>query len=491
MENLLIEGATGKWEIVIGLEVHAQVTSKSKLFSRAPTDFGGKPNDHVSFVDAGMPGMLPVINKTCVDQAIKTGIGFHGTVNKFSAFDRKNYFYPDLPNGYQISQLYYPIISDGHIDIEDEDKNIKRIRVERLHLENDAGKSIHDMDPKKTLVDLNRAGVALMEIVSHPDMRSPLQAQNYVKKLRTLLRYLGTCDGNMDEGSLRVDANISLRRPGAELGTRTEIKNVNSIRFLGQALEYEITRHQMVLESGEKIVQETRLFDPTSGKTRSMRSKEDAMDYRYFPDPDLPPLRLSDERIESIRKSMVELPDEKANRFVSEMGLSKYDASILTAERETADFYEKIISKNTHSDKTFPKLASNWLIGEVFAAMKRDDKTIKTLPITSQNIADLVILIQKGIISSKIAKDVFLNMWESGKDPSSLVKELGLEQVSDTGEIESQIDEIMKNNDKLVTDYRNGKEKTFGFFVGQVMKAMKGKANPSIVNELLKKKLKG
>jgi aspartyl-tRNA(Asn)/glutamyl-tRNA(Gln) amidotransferase subunit B len=488
---LLIQGATGPWEVVIGLEVHAQVISKAKLFSRASTTFGAEPNNQVSFVDAGMPGMLPVINAFCVDQAIRTGLGFHGVVNKYSAFDRKNYFYPDLPNGYQISQLYYPIISDGYMDIDAENNEIKRIRIERLHLEQDAGKSIHDLDPSKTFIDLNRAGVALMEIVSHPDMRSSAQAQSYVKKLRTLLRYLNTCDGNMEQGSMRVDANISLRRPGDPLGTRTEIKNVNSIRFLGQALDYEIQRHRMVLESGDSIVQETRLYDPSTGQTRSMRSKEDAMDYRYFPDPDLPPLRLSDERIEAIKNAMIELPDEKATRFVNELGLSAYDASILTAERETADFYEEILKAPSSSKevKGFAKLAANWLIGEVFAAIKRDNKELHTMPIGAHHIAELVSLIQEDVISSKIAKDVFLHMWEKGSMPTSIVKELGLEQVSDTSAIEAVIDDIVTNNQKLLDDYRSGKDKVFGFFVGQVMKEMKGKANPNVVNALLKKKL--
>ena len=486
MKNL-IQGQTGQWEVVIGLEVHAQAVSNAKLFSGASAVFGADPNTQVTFLDAGMPGMLPVLNRACVDQAIKTGLGMNSTINKVSVFDRKNYFYPDLPLGYQISQFYYPIVTGGYIDI-DLENEVKRINITRLHLEQDAGKSTHDLHPSLSYIDFNRAGVALMEIVSEPEMRSSQEAMAYVKKLRSILRYLGTCDGNMEEGSLRVDANISLHKPGTPFGTRAEIKNVNSVRFLGQAIEYEIVRQLDIIESGGNIVQETRLFDPTKGVTRSMRSKEDAMDYRYFPDPDLRPLVLDEARIESIRVAMPELPDAKRDRFMQEFALTKYDANVLVAEKETADFYEKIVGHSKGQGAA--KLIANWLIVEVFGAMNRDGKSIDNLPFEPQHIANLVDLIIDNTISGKIAKDVFSKMWETGKSPAQLIDELGLRQVSDTGVIEKTVDEVLAANPTQVEQYRAGKEQVFGFLVGQVMKALQGKANPGVANEILKKKLK-
>lgn len=486
MKNL-IQGQTGQWEVVIGLEVHAQAVSNAKLFSGASAVFGADPNTQVTFLDAGMPGVLPVLNKACVDQAIKTGLGMNSTINKVSVFDRKNYFYPDLPLGYQISQFYYPIVTGGYIDI-DLENEVKRINITRLHLEQDAGKSTHDLHPSLSYIDFNRAGVALMEIVSEPEMRSSQEAMAYVKKLRSILRYLGTCDGNMEEGSLRVDANISLHQPGTPFGTRAEIKNVNSVRFLGQAIEYEIVRQLDIIESGGTVIQETRLFDPAKGVTRSMRSKEDAMDYRYFPDPDLRPLVLDEARIEAIRVTMPELPDAKRDRFIQEFSLTKYDANVLVAEKETADFYEEIVgfSKGHGSGK----LIANWLIVEVFGAMNRDSKSIDDLPFEPQHLANLVDLIIDNTISGKIAKDVFSKMWETGKAPAQLIDELGLKQVSDTGVIEKTVDDVIAANASQVEQYRAGKEQVFGFLVGQVMKALQGKANPGVANEMLKKKLK-
>ena len=486
MKNL-IQGQTGEWEVVIGLEVHAQAVSNAKLFSGASAVFGADPNTQVTFLDAGMPGMLPVLNSACVDQAIKTGLGMNSTINKVSVFDRKNYFYPDLPLGYQISQFYYPIVTGGYIDI-DLENEVKRINITRLHLEQDAGKSTHDLHPSLSYIDFNRAGVALMEIVSEPEMRSSQEAMAYVKKLRSTLRYLGTCDGNMEEGSLRVDANISLHKPGTPFGTRAEIKNVNSVRFLGQAIEYEIVRQLDIIESGGNVVQETRLFDPTKGVTRSMRNKEDAMDYRYFPDPDLLPLVLDEARIESIRVAMPELPDAKRDRFMQEFALTKYDANVLVAEKETADFYEQIVGHSKGQGAA--KLIANWLIVEVFGAMNRDGKSIDNLPFEPQHLANLVDLIIDKTISGKIAKDVFSKMWETGKAPAQLIDELGLRQVSDTGVIEKTVDEVLAANPTQVEQYRAGKEQVFGFLVGQVMKALQGKANPGVANEILKKKLK-
>lgn len=486
MKNL-IQGQTGQWEVVIGLEVHAQAVSNAKLFSGASAVFGADPNTQVTFLDAGMPGMLPVLNKACVDQAIKTGLGMNSTINKVSVFDRKNYFYPDLPLGYQISQFYYPIVTGGYIDI-DLENEVKRINITRLHLEQDAGKSTHDLHPSLSYIDFNRAGVALMEIVSEPEMRSSQEAMGYVKKLRSILRYLGTCDGNMEEGSLRVDANISLHKPGTPFGTRAEIKNVNSVRFLGQAIEYEIVRQLDIIESGGTVVQETRLFDPTKGVTRSMRSKEDAMDYRYFPDPDLRPLVLEEARIEAIRVAMPELPDAKRDRFIEEFALTKYDANVLVAEKEVADFYEGIVGHS--KGQGAEKLIANWLIVEVFGAMNRDSKSIDNLPFEPQHLANLVDLIIDNTISGKIAKDVFSKMWETGKAPAQLIDELGLQQVSDTGVIEKTVDDVIAANVSQVEQYRAGKEQVFGFLVGQVMKALQGKANPGVANEMLRKKLK-
>jgi aspartyl-tRNA(Asn)/glutamyl-tRNA(Gln) amidotransferase subunit B len=486
MKNL-IQGQTGQWEVVIGLEVHAQAVSNAKLFSGASAVFGADPNTQVTFLDAGMPGMLPVLNKACVDQAIKTGLGMNSTINKVSVFDRKNYFYPDLPLGYQISQFYYPIVTGGYIDI-DLENEVKRINITRLHLEQDAGKSTHDLHPSLSYIDFNRAGVALMEIVSEPEMRSSQEAMAYVKKLRSILRYLGTCDGNMEEGSLRVDANISLHKPGTPFGTRAEIKNVNSVRFLGQAIEYEIVRQLDIIESGGTVVQETRLFDPTKGVTRSMRSKEDAMDYRYFPDPDLRPLVLEEARIEAIRVAMPELPDAKRDRFIEEFALTKYDANVLVAEKEVADFYEGIVGHS--KGQGAEKLIANWLIVEVFGAMNRDSKSIDNLPFEPQHLASLVDLIIDNTISGKIAKDVFSKMWETGKAPAQLIDELGLQQVSDTGVIEKTVDDVIAANVSQVEQYRAGKEQVFGFLVGQVMKALQGKANPGVANEMLRKKLK-
>ena len=486
----LIQGETGLWEVVIGLEVHAQIASKSKLFSGSSTNFGADPNTQVSFLDAGMPGMLPVINSFCIDQAIATGLGIHGTINRFSVFDRKNYFYADLPTGYQISQFHYPIVSGGYLDIDLQEGRTKRIHITRLHLEQDAGKSIHDLHPHYSYIDLNRAGIALMEIVSEPEMCSSAEAMAYVKKLRSVLRYLGSCDGNMEQGSLRVDANISLRRPGEELGTRAEIKNVNSIRFLGQALEYEIYRQLSILESGQEIVQETRLFDPGKGETRSMRTKENAHDYRYFPDPDLKPLILSSERIHHIRSQMPELPDAKKARFEGEYGLNDYDAHILVAEKEIADYYEKVVSfgKN-HDKKQAAKLVANWLTGEVFAAMNRDNLTIHQVPFLPEHLAELVDLIMDGTISGKIAKDVFVQMWQTLKSPRQLVNDLGLQQISDVSFLEATVEKILKEHPDKVASYKAGKIQLFGFFVGLVMKELQGKANPTVVNEILKNKL--
>jgi len=486
----LIEGKTGQWEVIIGLEVHAQIISRSKLFCGCSTDFGAEPNTQVGFFGASMPGLLPVLNHACVDQAIKTGLGLNGTVNLVSVFDRKNYFYADLPAGYQISQFTHPLVTGGYVDIDLDDTTTKRIHLTRIHMEQDAGKSIHDLHPQKTYIDLNRSGIALMEIVSEPEMRSAEEAMAYMKKLRTVLRYLGTCDGNMEQGSLRADANISLHRPGTPFGTRAEIKNVNSIRFVGQAIEYEIYRQLDILENGGEVDQETRLFDPSKGKTRSMRTKENAHDYRYFPDPDLLPLRLTKERIEAIHATMPELPDAKRNRLMADFGLSPYDASVISGEKEIADFYESAVSASKAQDhKQAAKMIANWLMGEVFAALNRDSKNIEAMSLPATHLAQLIDLILDNTISGKIAKDVFSKMWESGKEPATLVDALGLRQISDTGAIEKAIDDLMAREGDKVAEYKSGKEQLFGYFVGQIMKAMQGKANPGVVNELLKKKL--
>jgi aspartyl-tRNA(Asn)/glutamyl-tRNA(Gln) amidotransferase subunit B len=486
----LIQGKTGLWEVVIGLEVHAQIISRSKLFCGCSTDFGAEPNTQVGFFGASMPGMLPVLNHVCVDQAIKTGLGLQGNINLFSVFDRKNYFYADLPSGYQISQFSHPIITGGYLDIDLDGEETKRIHLTRIHMEQDAGKSIHDLHPQKTYIDLNRSGIALMEIVSDPEIRSSAEAMAYMKKLRTILRYLGTCDGNMEQGSLRADANVSLHRPNTPFGTRTEIKNVNSIRFVGQAIEYEIYRQLGILEDGGEIFQETRLFDPTKGETRSMRTKEDAHDYRYFPDPDLLPLRLTKERIEAVRATMPELPDAKKNRLMADFGLSAYDADVIVSEQEIAAYYEQAVGASKAKDHSqAAKMIANWLMGEVFGALNRDNKTIETMSLPAAHLAQLIDLILDDTISGKIAKDVFAKIWESGKAPAELVDELGLRQISDTNAIEKAIDDLIARDMAKVVEYRNGKEQLFGYFVGQIMKAMQGKANPGVVNELLKKKL--
>lgn len=481
--DYIVEGATGPFEIVVGLEVHAQVLSESKLFSSAATAFGAPPNSQVSLVDAAMPGMLPVINEVCVKQAIRTGLGIHAQINCWSRFDRKNYFYPDLPQGYQISQLYHPIVGEGYVDITLEDGSSKRIGVERIHLEQDAGKSVHDLDPRNSHVDLNRSGIALMEIVSRPDMRSPHEAGAYLAKLRSIVRYLGTCDGNMDQGSMRADVNVSVRRPGEPFGTRCEIKNVNSVKFVQQAIVYEAARQVDVLENGGEIVQETRLFDPVTGETRSMRSKEDAHDYRYFPDPDLPPLVFSEELVEAIRASMPELPDQKRARFVQKLGLSAYDASVLCADKMFADYFEDVI-------KTAPaKMAANWITGELFGALNKAEKNIDESPVSAQQLADLILLIEEGLISGKIAKQVFDVMWTKGGDPREIVETQGLAQVSDTAALEGIIDGLIAQAPENVEAYKAGKVKIMGWFVGQVMKQTGGKANPSVVNQILKTKL--
>ncbi|HEX6960055.1 MAG TPA: Asp-tRNA(Asn)/Glu-tRNA(Gln) amidotransferase subunit GatB [Ferrovibrio sp.] len=480
-----IQGATGPWEVVIGMEVHAQVTSRSKLFSGASTQFGAEPNHQVSLVDAAMPGMLPVINAYCVEQAVRTGLGLKAQINLHSVFDRKNYFYADLPQGYQISQYKQPIVGEGVLLLDMPDGTTREIGITRLHLEQDAGKSLHDQSPRESFIDLNRAGVALMEIVSEPDMRNAEEAGLYLKKLRTILRYLGTCDGNMEEGSMRADVNVSVRRPGEPYGTRCEIKNVNSVRFVQQAIEYEARRQIEILEDGGTIDQETRLFDTGKGITRSMRSKEEAHDYRYFPDPDLLPLELDGEWVERIRASLPELPDEKKARFIEKLGLSAYDASVLVAEKEAADFYEAVAKGRD------PKLCANWVITEYFGALNKSGQSMADFTITPEKLGGLIDLIADNTISNRLAKDVFALMVETGKDAAAIVDEKGMRQVTDTGAIEAVIDQVMAANADKVAEYRSGKEKLFGFFVGQVMKASGGKANPAAVNELLKRKLAG
>jgi len=480
--NNLIKGETGDWEVVIGIEVHAQIISNSKLFSSASTQFGGEHNSQVSFVDAGMPGMLPVINWVCVEQAIKTGLGLNAKINNYSIFDRKNYFYPDLPQGYQISQYKQPIVGEGEIIIDLDNENTKTIRIERLHLEQDAGKSLHDQNPSYSYVDLNRSGIALMEIVSMPDINSAEEAQSYIKKLRSIMRYLGTCDGNMEEGSLRADINVSVRKPGEDLGTRCEIKNVNSIKFIGQAINYEARRQIELLEDSKNIDQETRLFDPKKGETRSMRSKEEAHDYRYFPDPDLLPLSFSSDIVDEIKATLPELPDEKENRFQNEYSLSKYDANILASEIEIADFFEDIAKGRD------PKITANWVTGEFFAAMNKNGFSVQDSPISKNNFSKLIQLIEENVISTRIAKDVFELMLNNDENPEDIVEREGMKQVSDTGELESVIDNIIQNNPDQVIAVKE-KPKLMGWFVGQVMKETNGKANPKLVNELLNSKL--
>ncbi|KQO55503.1 Asp-tRNA(Asn)/Glu-tRNA(Gln) amidotransferase subunit GatB [Sphingomonas sp. Leaf257] len=493
MSEYRIQGATGEWEVVIGLEVHAQVTTNAKLFSGAATAFGAEPNTQVSLVDAAMPGMLPVPNMECIRQAVRTGMAIDAQINKWSRFDRKNYFYADLPQGYQISQLYHPLVGEGAIEISLDEKNpdgpTKSIGVERIHVEQDAGKLMHDQHPTRSYVDLNRSGVALMEIVSRPDMRSPAEAGAYLRKLRAILRYVGSCDGNMEEGSMRADVNVSVRKVGDEFGTRTETKNVNSVRFVMAAIEYEAKRQVAVLEDGGKIVQETRLFNVESGTTRSMRSKEDAHDYRYFPDPDLLPLELTDAFLEECRASLPELPDAKRRRYEA-LGLTAYNAGVLTAEVETARWFDGLLDA-LEGTSAKPAQAANWVAAELFGALNRLGKDITESPVSPAQAAELLALVADGTLSGSLSKQVFEIMLETGDGPSKIVEERGLKQTSDTGAIEAVIAEVLEKNPNQLGQYRAGKEALFGFFVGQTMKAMGGKANPAVVNDLLKKALAG
>jgi len=480
----LIKKNNNEYEVVIGLEVHAQILSNSKLFSSSPTKFGAEPNTQVSLVDAAFPGMLPVINEFCIKQAVKTGIGLNAKINKRSIFDRKNYFYADLPQGYQISQYKNPIVGEGSVTL-DLPSGEKKIGIERLHLEQDAGKSIHDLDPESTFVDLNRSGVALMEIVSKPDLRSPDEVNIYIKKLRSIMRYLGTCDGNMQEGSLRADVNVSVRKKGdKKFGTRCEIKNVNSIKFMQMAIEYEANRQSNLIENGETIDQETRLFDTKKNETRSMRSKEDAHDYRYFPDPDLLPLELGDEFIENLKKEIPELPDQKKKRFIEKFKLTTYEANILVSDIETSRYFEEVIK---NSDV---KLSVNWITGELFALLNEKNLEISQSPISAKNLSKLINLIKDGTISGKIAKTIFELMIETDKNPLKIIEEKSLKQQSDPKELEKIITKVISDNADKVKEYKSGKDKLFGFFVGQAMKVSDGKANPQLVNEILKKKLK-
>ncbi len=484
MSEFVIETAKGKWEVICGLEIHCQIISKSKIYSGASTEFGADPNEHVSFVDAGMPGMLPTLNKECVHQAVKTGIGLRAKINKYSNFSRKNYFYADLPQGYQITQFKYPIVGEGEVLIDLPDGSVKSIGIERMHIEQDAGKSIHDIDPKKSFIDLNRAGVGLMEIVTKPDFRAPEEAGAFLKKLRSILRYLGTCDGNMDEGSMRCDVNVSVRPYGSdELRTRCEMKNVNSIKFVMQAIENETKRHIDVYENGGEIIQETRQFDPSTGQTKVMRKKEFAHDYRYFPEPDLAPLVLSDDYLEAVRKEIPELPDDKKERFVNKLGLTPYDAIVICENKEVADFFEKAAAGHD------AKKVANWLMGDFFAMLNEKKLDLKDSPVSAENLGRLVELVSKEVINGKTAKEVFALMAESGDNPEKIVEEKGLVQVTDSDAIEAVIDEVLASAPDNVAAYKNGKQGLFGWFVGQVMKASKGKANPGIVNKLLKEKL--
>ena len=478
----LLKGATGDWEVVVGMEVHAQVTSKAKLFSGASTEFGGDPNSHVSLVDAAMPGMLPVINEECVRQAVRTGLGLNAKINLKSVFDRKNYFYPDLPQGYQISQYKSPVVGEGAVTVDLEGGGSVIIGIERLHLEQDAGKSLHDRHATYSYVDLNRSGVALMEIVSKPDIRSADEAKAFVAKVRSILRYLGTCDGDMEKGNLRADVNVSVRRPGEPLGTRCEIKNVNSIRFIGQAIEHEARRQIEIIEEGGLIEQETRLFDATRGETRSMRSKEEAHDYRYFPDPDLLPLEFDAAYVEELKKDLPELPDEKKARFIREFSLSGYDAGVLVAERETAEYFEAIARGRD------AKAAANWVINELFGRLNKEGKGIASSPVSTVQLGAMLDLIADGTISGKIAKDLFEVVWQEGGDPRAIVEQRGMKQVTDIGAIEKVIDEIIAKNPDKVADAKTN-PKAIGWFVGQVMKASGGKASPQAVNDVLRRKL--
>lgn len=481
---MIIEGKENKWEIVCGLEIHCQIISESKIFSGASTKFGADANENVSFVDAGMPGMLPVLNRFCVHQAVKTGLGLRAEINKYSEFSRKNYFYADMPTGYQITQFQYPIVGEGVVTVDLEDGGTKDIRIERMHIEQDAGKSIHDIDPRKTFIDLNRAGVGLMEIVTKPDFRSPEEAGAFLKKLRSISRYLGTCDGNMDEGSMRCDVNVSVRPAGSnELRTRCEMKNVNSVKFVMQAIEVEARRHVEIYENGGTVEQETRQFDPVSGQTKVMRKKEFAHDYRYFPEPDLPPLVLTDEYIRQVAEELPELPDAKKARFVEKLGLTRYDAMVICENREVADFFEKAAAGHD------AKKVANWLMGDFFAMLKRKNLTIEESPVSAESLGRLVDLIEKDVISGKIAKDVFEIMSETGEDPEKIVEEKGLKQVTDTGAIEAIVDKVIAENPDKVNAYKGGKVGLMGWFVGQVIKESRGKANPQVVNRLLAAKL--
>jgi aspartyl-tRNA(Asn)/glutamyl-tRNA(Gln) amidotransferase subunit B len=483
VSNYRVKGATGDWEVVIGLEVHAQITSNAKLFSGASTEFGAEPNAQVSLIDAAMPGMLPTLNGECVKQAVRTGLAIDAEIHRWSRFDRKNYFYADLPQGYQISQLYHPIVGEGSLLVETEEGE-KVIGVERIHIEQDAGKLMHDQHPTMSYVDLNRCGVALMEIVSKPDMRSPAEAGAYVKKLRAILRYVGSCDGNMEQGSMRADVNVSVRRTGEEFGTRTETKNVNSVRFIQAVVEYEAKRQVAVIEDGGKIVQETRLFDPDKGVTRSMRSKEDAHDYRYFPDPDLLPLVLTEEFVAECKASLPELPDAKRARFVDVLGIPPYNADVITSDVETARWFEALLAAGAEA-----KAGANWLTSELFGALNRLGKDIAASPVSPVQAAELLGLVADGTISGSLAKQVFEAMLETGDGAAKIVEDRGLKQTSDTGAIDAVIAQVLAANGDKVEQYKAGKEALFGFFVGQTMKAMAGKANPQVINELLKKSL--
>ena len=489
----IISGAKGDWELVIGMEIHAQVSSKAKLFSGASTEFGAEPNSNVSFVDAAMPGMLPVINKFCVEQAVRTGLGLKAEINLFSQFDRKNYFYPDLPQGYQISQLYHPIVGEGEVLVEMGNEQARLVRVERIHLEQDAGKSVHDMDPNMSFVDLNRTGVALMEIVSRPDIRGPEEAAAYVGKLRQILQYLGTCDGNMQNGNLRADVNVSVCKKGqyelyrkssdfGYLGTRCEIKNMNSMKFIQLAINYEARRQISILEDGGEIHQETRLYDADKNETRSMRSKEEAHDYRYFPCPDLLPLQIEQLWVDNIKATLPELPDEKKARFIKNYGLTDYDSSVLTADVTHANFFEEV------SKERDGKLSANWIINELFGRLNKEELTIENTPVSAEQLGDIIDLISSNEISGKIAKELFEIVWNEGGNPKKIVKDLGMKQVTDVGSIEAEVDKIILENPDQVAKAKIN-PKLAGWFVGQVLKATSGKANPSVVNELIKNKI--
>ena len=481
----ILEGDTGDWEVVIGLEVHAQIISNSKLFSGSATSFGAEPNSHVSLVDAAMPGMLPVINEHCIEQAVRTGLGLKAKINLVSEFDRKNYFYADLPQGYQISQLYQPIVGEGSLILDLDDGSTREVRIERLHIEQDAGKSLHDQDPKRSFIDLNRSGTGLMEIVSYPDLKSPEDVGAYLRKLRSILRYLGTCDGNMDEGSMRCDVNVSVRKVGEkDLRNRAEVKNVNSVRFAMQAVEIEARRQSDIYENGGDVVQETRLFDSVKGETRSMRSKEQAHDYRYFPDPDLLPLELTQEYVDNIKATLPELPDQRKDRYMTDFGLSAYDAGVLVAERDTAQYYEEVAAGHD------PKLAANWVISNLFGVLKEKGVGISESPVSAKSLSKLLDLLKDETISGRIAKDVFEIMIAEGKEAVDIVEEEGMKQITDTGAIEAAVDEVIANSPKQVEQYKSGNEKITGWFVGQVMKVTQGKAKPSMVNQMLKDKLK-